>query len=76
MWLVDYLYQFLTSPLWDAAIDTFIEENCITFEDREENNFEHFKIHKVQCLDSRSSSALATNCSKSAFLSSESARKT
>lgn len=47
MWLVEYILQFLTSPIWTAAVDTYIEENCITFEDVEVNLMEHFKIHKV-----------------------------
>ena len=47
IWLVEYILQFITSPMWEAAVDTFIEENCLTFEDLEESPFEHFKVHKV-----------------------------
>ncbi len=37
--------------MWEAAVDTFLEENCLTFEDQEESPFEHFKIHKVPAAD-------------------------
>ena len=44
--------------MWTTAIPTFIEDNCITFEDADENSHEHFKIHKEfihlvnSCLES------------------------
>lgn len=34
--------------MWTIPIDTFLEENCITFEDKDENSIEHFKLHKVK----------------------------
>lgn len=47
LWLVEYILQMLTSPMWTIPIETFLEENCITFEDKEENSIQHFKLHKV-----------------------------
>lgn len=36
--------QYLTSPIWRNPLLDFIEENCIIFEDAEENKFEYTKI--------------------------------
>ena len=45
-WLVECFVQFLVSPIWKLNINSFIDENCIFFEDVEENQLEHLKIHK------------------------------
>jgi hypothetical protein len=46
LWLAEYFVQFLNSPVWTIPVETYMEENCITFEDKEENPFDHFKVHK------------------------------
>jgi len=45
-WLVESFVQFLVSPIWKLNINSFIDENCIIFEDVEENQLDHLKIHK------------------------------
>ncbi|XP_065183866.1 cilia- and flagella-associated protein 36-like isoform X1 [Sycon ciliatum] len=45
-WLLESVEAFLRSPLWSAPIMTFIENNCLEFEDCEENKLEYTLIHK------------------------------
>ena len=45
-WLVEVIVQYLVSPIWKLNINSFMDENCIIFEDTEENSLEHLKIHK------------------------------
>lgn len=44
-WLYEYLLQYLTSPLWKVPIYEFLDENCIVFDDDEENKFSYTEIH-------------------------------
>ena len=46
MWAYDFVKQYLVSPIWRNPLLDFIEENCLLFEDTEENKFEYTKIHK------------------------------
>jgi len=39
MWIYDYVKQYLTSPIWRNPLLDFMEENCVIFEDVEENKF-------------------------------------
>lgn len=43
-WIYDSVLQFLTSPLWKVPIYTFLDENCIIFDDEEENKFTYTDI--------------------------------
>ena len=43
----DKIMMFLTSPLWKIPISSFFYENCIYFDNEEENHFEYTKIHNV-----------------------------
>lgn len=45
-WLVESFVQFLVSPIWKLNINSYVDENCIFFEDVEENQLEHLNIHK------------------------------
>lgn len=45
--MYDSVIQFLLSPTWRIPILTFIDENCIIFDDEEENKFEYTDIHNV-----------------------------
>jgi len=45
-WLVEVCVQYLVSPIWKLNINSFMDENCIIFEDTEENSLEHLKTHK------------------------------
>jgi hypothetical protein len=39
VWIYDYVKQYLTSPIWRNPLLDFMEENCLIFEDVEENKF-------------------------------------
>jgi len=44
-WLSDYVLSFLKSPSWVAPIAQFVDEQCIIFEDQEENKLEYTECH-------------------------------
>jgi len=44
--MFDIIINFFKSPRWKAPILTFIEENCIIFDDEEENKFEFTTVHE------------------------------
>lgn len=46
-WLFDSIIQFLRSPLWSHPVQTFIDENCLTFQGDDECTLEHTEIHKA-----------------------------
>ena len=46
LWAYDFVKQYLVSPIWRNPLLDFIEENCLIFEDSEENKFQYTKIHK------------------------------
>jgi len=37
--------EYLQSPIWKNPIMDFIDENCIVFEDEEENRLEYTDVH-------------------------------
>ena len=39
MWAYDFVKQYLISPIWRNPLLDFIEENCLIFDDSEENKF-------------------------------------
>lgn len=43
-WAYDFIRQYLVSPIWKNPLMDFVEENCLIFEDSEENKFEYTKI--------------------------------
>lgn len=45
-WIFDSVINFVKSPLWKVPITSFINENCIIFDDEEENKLEYTDIHK------------------------------
>lgn len=45
-WIFDSLITFLKSPRWKTPVVSFIEENCIIFDNEEENKFEYTSVHK------------------------------
>ena len=47
--MYEYVAQFLRSPLWKIPILSFLDENCIIFDEGEENNEEHLQAHEVIC---------------------------
>ena len=44
-WILDIIAEYLQSPIWKTAIIDFIDENCIIFEDAEENRLEYTDVH-------------------------------
>ena len=54
-WLSDYILAFLKSPSWVAPIAQFVDEQCIIFEDEEENKLEYTECHQEykELIDSR-----------------------
>mmetsp|Transcript_10431 Transcript_10431/g.15600 ORF Transcript_10431/g.15600 Transcript_10431/m.15600 type:complete len:350 (-) Transcript_10431:310-1359(-) len=44
-WLYEYLLQFLRSPGWKVPIMSFVDENCIVFDDEEENKLSYTEVH-------------------------------
>ena len=45
-WILDIISEYLQSPIWKNPIIGFIDENCIIFEDAEENRLEYTDIHR------------------------------
>ena len=45
-WILDIIAEYLQSPIWKNPIVEFIDENCIIFEDAEENRLEYTEIHQ------------------------------
>lgn len=44
-WILEVIEDYLQSPMWKNPIVDFIEENCLVFEDTEENRLEYTTIH-------------------------------
>lgn len=44
-WILDLIADYLSSPTWKNPIINFIDENCIVFEDAEENSLEYTVVH-------------------------------
>ena len=45
-WLFDSIVGFLKSPMWKNPIQSFIDENCIVFDNEEENKFSYTLLHQ------------------------------
>ncbi|CAK85497.1 unnamed protein product (macronuclear) [Paramecium tetraurelia] len=46
IWMYDLILQYLASPIWRNPISDFLDENCIIFDDEEENKIVYQEIHK------------------------------
>ncbi|XP_019643884.1 PREDICTED: cilia- and flagella-associated protein 36-like isoform X1 [Branchiostoma belcheri] len=44
-WVLDSVVQFLRSPTWTVPVMNFIEENCLVFDNDEENKLEYTEAH-------------------------------
>ena len=54
-WLFDSVMGFLKGPEWALPVMAFIDENCIVFDDSDENKLPYMEIYKafvemVECL--------------------------
>lgn len=44
-WIFDSLVFFLNGPIWDAPVQSFIEEKSLIFEPNNENNPDYIKVY-------------------------------
>lgn len=49
-WFFDIIINFLRSPRWKTPIMSFLDENCLVFDNEEENKLEYTQIHNVLSL--------------------------
>ena len=47
-WFFDMILNFLRSPRWVTPIMSFIDENCIVFDNDDENKLEYTVYHDVR----------------------------
>ncbi|CEM37227.1 unnamed protein product [Vitrella brassicaformis CCMP3155] len=45
-WVADYIVEFLKSPEWIIPLQNFIDEQCIIFDNEEENKFTYTQCHQ------------------------------
>ncbi|CAD8079979.1 unnamed protein product [Paramecium primaurelia] len=45
-WVYASILQYLISPIWNITISEFIDQNCIVFDDEEENKLEYQALFK------------------------------
>ncbi|CAK90301.1 unnamed protein product (macronuclear) [Paramecium tetraurelia] len=45
-WVYASILQYLTSPIWNITISEFVDQNCIVFDDEEENKLEYQALFK------------------------------
>ncbi|CAD8099469.1 unnamed protein product [Paramecium sonneborni] len=45
-WIYASILQYLVSPIWNISISEFIDQNCIIFDDEEENKLEYQALFK------------------------------
>ena len=48
-WLFDYMMETFQSPSWEVPVMTFIDENCLIFDNDDENKFAYTDKHKEFC---------------------------
>eukprot|EP00002_Diphylleia_rotans_P028141 TRINITY_DN5677_c0_g1_i1.p1 TRINITY_DN5677_c0_g1~~TRINITY_DN5677_c0_g1_i1.p1 ORF type:complete len:376 (-),score=122.53 TRINITY_DN5677_c0_g1_i1:282-1409(-) len=44
-WIFDFLMEYLRSPLWTTPISSFVDRNCLVFDNEEENKLVYTEIH-------------------------------
>jgi hypothetical protein len=49
-WVFEYVHGVFQAPTWEGPIGGFIDENCIVFDDEEENKLSHTEVHQVSKL--------------------------
>ena len=48
-WLFDYMMETFRSPTWEVPVMTFIDENCVIFDNDEENKLVYTEKHREFC---------------------------
>lgn len=46
VWILDIVQEYLQSPQWKSPILDFIEDNCVIFDDEDENKHEYLTVHR------------------------------
>lgn len=46
-WFFDMIIGFLRSPRWKTPVMSFLDENCIVFDNEDENKLEFTSVHNV-----------------------------
>jgi hypothetical protein len=44
-WIFDFVMETFKSPIWEAPVMSFIDENCIVFDREDENKLAYSKLH-------------------------------
>ena len=44
-WLFEYIDSVMKSPAWESEVMGFVDDNCMVFDNEEENKFEHSVVH-------------------------------
>lgn len=47
-WIFDCVMNIFHSPEWETPVYDFIDENCIYFDNEEENKLQYTTIHEVK----------------------------
>ena len=47
-WVFEYMHGVFQAPTWEVPIGTFIDENCLVFDNEEENKLSHTEVHQVR----------------------------
>jgi len=45
-WALDYINEFVDSPLWRNPVQSYIDENCFFFQGKDEIQHSQYDIHK------------------------------
>jgi len=45
-WALDYINEFIKSPIWSHQVQSFVDENCLVFDNEEESRHCHHDIWK------------------------------
>lgn len=56
-WLFDYVQSVFQAPTWELPIGSFIDENCIVFDNEDENKLAYTEVHQVRGRRARASEA-------------------
>lgn len=47
-WLFDYIMNVFKAPTWEVPVMSFIDDNCVVFDNEEENKFAYSELHEVR----------------------------
>lgn len=44
-WLFEYVDSVMKSPAWESEVMGFVDDNCMIFDNEDENKLEHTVVH-------------------------------